>query len=45
MPARNLFARTAGFPVIKTLDSCDFGFAIGAPRQQILELASLDFVE
>lgn len=43
--ARDLFARTAGFPAIKTLDSYDFGFATGAPRQQIHELASLAFVE
>lgn len=43
--ARDLFARTAGFPAIKTLDSYDFGFATGAPRQQIQELASLAFVE
>ena len=37
--------RTAGFPAIKTLDGFDFGFATGAPRQQIQELASLAFVE
>jgi DNA replication protein DnaC len=43
--ARDLFARTAGFPAVKTLDSYDFGFATGAPRQQIQELASLAFVE
>ncbi|WP_201842412.1 IS21-like element helper ATPase IstB [Microvirga zambiensis] len=43
--ARDLFARTAGFPALKTLDSYDFGFATGAPRQQIQELASLAFVE
>jgi DNA replication protein DnaC len=43
--ARDLFARTAGFPTIKTLDSYDFSFASGAPRQQIQELASLAFVE
>lgn len=36
-----MFARTAGFPALKTLD----GFAAGAPRQQIAELASLTFVE
>ena len=40
-----MFARTAGFPTIKTLDGYDFGFATGAPRQQITELASLAFVE
>jgi len=43
--ARELFARTAGFPAIKTLDSYDFGFATGAPRAQIMELATLGFVE
>jgi DNA replication protein DnaC len=43
--ARDLFARTAGFPSIKTLDSYDYGFAAGTPRQQIQELASLAFVE
>jgi hypothetical protein len=43
--ARDMFARTAGFPAIKTLDRYDFGFATGAPRQQITELASLAFVE
>ena len=35
----------AGFPAIKTLDQYDFGFATGAPRKQIMELASLAFVE
>ena len=43
--AREMFARTAGFLAIKTLDGYDFGFATGAPRAQILELASLGFVE
>ena len=43
--ARDMLARTAGFPAIKTLDGYDFGFATGAPRQQIQELASLAFVE
>lgn len=43
--AREMFARTAGFPAIKTLDGYDFGFATGAPRQQITELAGLAFVE
>ena len=40
-----MFARVAGFPAIKTLDQYDFGFATGAPRRQIMELASLAFVE
>jgi len=43
--AREMFARIAGFPAIKTLDQYDFTFAIGAPRKQIMELASLAFVE
>src|SRR5262249_30736358 len=42
--ARELFARIAGFPAIKTLDQYDFAFASGAPRQHIMELASLAFV-
>jgi len=33
-------ARIAGFPAIKTLDQYDFNFATGAPRKQIMELAS-----
>lgn len=43
--AREMAARVAGFPTIKTLEGYDFGFAAGAPRKQILELASLAFVE
>jgi DNA replication protein DnaC len=43
--AREMFARVAGFPTVKTLDGFDFGFATGAPRQQIYELASLAFIE
>jgi DNA replication protein DnaC len=43
--AREMFARIAGFPAIKTLDQYDFNFAAGAPRKQIMELASLAFVE
>src|SRR5208282_4628394 len=43
--ARELFARVTGFPAIKTLDQYDFNFATGAPRKQIMELASLAFVE
>jgi DNA replication protein DnaC len=43
--AREMFARVAGFPAIKTLDQYDFGFATGAPRKQIMELASIAFVE
>ena len=43
--AREMFARLAGFPVVKTLDGFDFAFATGAPRQQIHELAGLAFIE
>ena len=43
--AREMFARVAGFPAIKTLDGFDFGFATGVPRKQIHELASLAFIE
>ena len=42
---REMFARVAGFPAIKTLDSFDFGFATGVPRKQIHELASGAFIE
>jgi len=40
-----MLARTAGFPAIKTLADYDFGFATGAPKAQIQELAKLSFVE
>ncbi len=43
--AREMFARVAGFPAIKTLDQYDFSFATGAPRKQIMELASLAVIE
>ena len=43
--AREMFARVAGFPAIKTLDGFDFGFATGAPRAQVHELASLAWIE
>ena len=43
--AREMFARVAGFPAVKTLDQYDFNFTPGAPRKQIMELASLAFVE
>ncbi len=43
--AREMFARVAGFATIKTLDQYDFNFATGTPRIQIMELASLAFVE
>jgi DNA replication protein DnaC len=43
--AREMFARVAGFPTVKTLGGFDFGFATGVPRQQVHELASLAFIE
>ena len=43
--AKEMAARVAGFPAIKTLESYDWSFATGAPRKQIMELASLAFVE
>src|SRR4029079_6148759 len=43
--AREMLTRVAGFPTIKTLDEFDFGFATGAPKAQIQELAALSFVE
>lgn len=36
--------RMAGFPATKTLEDYDFGFATTAPRRQIEQLASLNFV-
>lgn len=43
--SQRLLAQMAGFPCIKTLDDYDFGFASGVPKQQLLELASLSFIE
>jgi len=43
--SRSTLARLAGFPAIKTLDGFDFEFAAGVPRPQLLELASLTFIE
>lgn len=43
--ARQMLAKVAGFPAVKTLDQYDFEFAAGAPRQQIAHLAGLGFVE
>jgi DNA replication protein DnaC len=43
--AREMFARVTGFPAMKTFDGFDFGFASGAPRSQIHELAGLGFIE
>ena len=40
-----MLVRIAGFPTIKLLDDFDFGFAKGAPRKTIQNLASLAFIE
>src|SRR5204862_8150839 len=42
---REVLARLAGFPGVKTLEGFDFGFAAGVPKAQILEMASLSFIE
>ena len=38
--AREMFARVAGFPAVKTLDGFDFGFATGAPVKSTSSPAS-----
>ncbi len=43
--SRTMLVKMAGFPGIKLLDDFDFQFAVGAPKKQIMELASLAFVE
>ncbi len=42
---RQTLTKLASLPGIKTLEQYDFGFASGAPRAQIQELASLAFIE
>ena len=42
---RQTLTRMASFPGLKTLEDFDFAFASGVPRTQVLELASLAFVE
>jgi len=42
---RQTLLKLATLPTIKTLEQYDFGFASGAPRTQINELASLTFIE
>jgi len=42
---REVLLKLATMPGIKTLEQYDFGFAAGAPRGQIQELAGLAFVE
>jgi DNA replication protein DnaC len=43
--SRSMLVKTAGFPSIKLLEDYDYKFAVGAPKKQITELASLAFVE
>jgi DNA replication protein DnaC len=40
-----MLQRTAGFPVLKTLEEFDFTFAHGVTKQSVMELSSMDFVE
>lgn len=42
---QSMLTRMAGFPVIKTLDDFDYGFAQGVKRSQIEELSGLSFIE
>jgi DNA replication protein DnaC len=43
--SRSVLVKMAGFPAIKLLDDYDFKFAVGAPKKQIQDLASLAFIE
>lgn len=42
---RQALLKLATLAVVKTVESYDFNFATGAPKQQIQELASLSFIE
>ena len=42
---RQMLAKLAGFPAVKTLEAFDFGFAVGAPKALLTELATLAFIE
>lgn len=42
---RQMLLRTAALPTVKTLEQYDFKFASGTPKAQIMDLASLAFVE
>jgi len=42
---RQVLTKLAALPGVKRLEQYDFGFASGAPRAQIQELASLAFIE
>lgn len=41
---RSILLKLATLPAVKTLEQYDFGYARGAPRAQIQELASLAFI-
>lgn len=41
---RQTLMKLATLPTVKTLEQYDFGFACGAPRTQIQELAALGFI-
>lgn len=43
--AREVMLKLATLPSLKTLEQYDFSYASGAPRSQIMELASLAFIE
>ncbi|HEY8341714.1 MAG TPA: ATP-binding protein, partial [Calditerricola sp.] len=42
---RQTLLKLATLPAVKTIESYDFQFATGAPKQQIQELASLRFID
>ncbi len=42
--SRTVLVKMAGFPALKLLDDYDFKVAVGTPRKQVQELASLAFV-
>ena len=42
---REILLKLASLPAFKTLEAYDFAFASGAPKAQILELASLTFLQ
>jgi DNA replication protein DnaC len=42
---RQTLLKLATLPAVKTLEGYDFGFATGAPKTQIQELAALSFIE
>ncbi|AOK28618.1 transposase [Burkholderia singularis] len=42
---KSMLLRTAGFPVLKTLEEFDFTFAHGVTKKSVLELSSMAFVE